>query len=151
MVAELNKQIAGYDAEIKRLANERYPEAVGPRQVNGVGPITSLAYVLIIDDPRRFRRSCDVGSYLGLTPRRDQSGQSDPNSTSRKQATSSSASSSPSAPSTSSDHSGRLRPETLGAEAGGDEQQDSKEASDYGGSSQAGSASAPPMDYGGGL
>jgi transposase len=78
MIAELNKQIAGYDAEIKRLASERYPEAAGPRQVNGVGPITSLAYVLTIEDPRRFRRSRDVGSYLGLTPRRDQSGPSDP-------------------------------------------------------------------------
>ncbi len=78
MIAELNKQIAGYDAEIERLARERYPEAAGPRQVNGVGPITSLTYVLTIEDPRRFRRSRDVGSYLGLTPRRDQSGQSDP-------------------------------------------------------------------------
>jgi transposase len=88
MIAELNKQIAGYDAEIERLAKERYPEAAGPRQVNGVGPITFLAYLLTIEDPRRFRWSRDVGSYLGLTPRRDQSGQS-ASSTSRQQVTSS--------------------------------------------------------------
>jgi transposase len=78
MIAELNKQIAGYDAELERLASERYPETARARQVNGVGPITSMAYVLTIEDPRRFQRSRDVGPYLGLTPRRDQSGQSDP-------------------------------------------------------------------------
>lgn len=78
MIAAMNKQIAGYDLEIERLASERYPQAAGPRQVNGVGPITSLAYVLALEDARRFRRSRDVGPYLGLTPRRDQSGQSDP-------------------------------------------------------------------------
>ena len=38
--------------------------------VPGVGPLTALAYVSTIDDPTRFRRSADVGTYLGLTPRR---------------------------------------------------------------------------------
>jgi len=78
MIGELNKRITGYDREIESLASERHPDAAGPRQVNGVGPITSLAYVLTLEDPRRFRRSRDVGPYLGLTPRRDQSGSSDP-------------------------------------------------------------------------
>jgi transposase len=36
-----------------------------------------LAYVSVIDDPRRFARSSSVGAYLGLTPRRFQSGQED--------------------------------------------------------------------------
>jgi transposase len=47
-------------------------------EVPGVGPVTALAYVLTLEDPLRFQRSRDVGSYLGLTPRSDQSGESDP-------------------------------------------------------------------------
>jgi transposase len=45
--------------------------------VPGVGPITALTYKGVIDDPTRFRSSRSVGAYLGLTPRRTQSGQSD--------------------------------------------------------------------------
>jgi transposase len=43
--------------------------------VPGVGPMTALAFVTAIDDPHRFARSGSVGAYLGLTPRRHQSGQ----------------------------------------------------------------------------
>ena len=42
--------------------------------VPGVGPLTALAYVSTIDDPTRFRRSADVGTYLGLTPRQSHAG-----------------------------------------------------------------------------
>jgi transposase len=42
--------------------------------VCGVGGLTALAFVLTIEDPHRFRRSRAVGAYLGLVPRRDQSG-----------------------------------------------------------------------------
>jgi transposase len=45
--------------------------------VPGVGPITALAYVTAIDDPGRFRKGRSVGAYLGLTPRRYQSGEVD--------------------------------------------------------------------------
>lgn len=45
--------------------------------VPGVGPMTALAFVTAIDDPARFARSVSVGAYLGLTPRRQQSGQMD--------------------------------------------------------------------------
>ena len=48
------------------------------RQVQGVGPLTSLAYVLTLEDPQRFARSRTVAAYLGLTPRRDQSGDREP-------------------------------------------------------------------------
>ena len=77
-IAGLTERIRAYDREIERLAHESYPAAAGLRQVGGIGPITSLAYVITLEDPRRFRRSRDVGPYLGLTPRRDQSGRSDP-------------------------------------------------------------------------
>jgi transposase len=39
-----------------------------------VGPITSLCFVLSIGDPKRFAKRRDVGAYLGLVPKRDQSG-----------------------------------------------------------------------------
>ena len=44
----------------------------------GVGPITALTYVLTIEDPTRFQKSRDVGSFLGLRPRQSQSGKRDP-------------------------------------------------------------------------
>jgi len=46
--------------------------------VGGVGPITSLAYVLTLDDPDRFRKSREVAPALGLVPKQDQSGDRDP-------------------------------------------------------------------------
>lgn len=45
--------------------------------IPGVGVVTALAYKAEIDDPRRFRRSRDVGVHLGLTPRRYASGEID--------------------------------------------------------------------------
>ena len=43
----------------------------------GVGTLVALAYAGVIDDPERFHRSSSVGAYLGLTPRRHQSGEED--------------------------------------------------------------------------
>jgi transposase len=45
--------------------------------VPGVGLVTAMAFATVIDDPARFRKSRDVGAYLGLTPRRYQSGEID--------------------------------------------------------------------------
>jgi transposase len=45
--------------------------------VPGIGAITSLTFVTAIDDPSRFRHSGDVGAFLGLTPKRYQSGEVD--------------------------------------------------------------------------
>lgn len=47
--------------------------------VPGVGVVTALAFRHTIDDPARFRSSQAVGAYLGLTPRRKQSGELDYN------------------------------------------------------------------------
>ena len=41
----------------------------------GVGPVIALTFKAAIDDPGRFRRSKDVGPWVGLTPGRDQSGE----------------------------------------------------------------------------
>ena len=78
VVGELTRKIAALDGEIERVSGERYPETRRLREIKGVGPITALAFVLTIDDPKRFGRSRDVGAYLGLRPKRHQSGGHDP-------------------------------------------------------------------------
>ena len=70
----LTDQIRRLDREVDRLCDEVYPETGRLAQVPGVGPLTALCYVLTIEDPTRFGRSRDVGAYVGLVPRRDQSG-----------------------------------------------------------------------------
>lgn len=45
--------------------------------IPGVGPLNALAFVTAIDNPHVFRRSRDVGAYLGLTPRKYASGETD--------------------------------------------------------------------------
>lgn len=77
-LSRLNRQIWTYDRQLETLAQERYPETQLLRQVRGVGTITALAFVLSLQDPGRFRRSREVGAYLGLVPRRRESGQSRP-------------------------------------------------------------------------
>lgn len=76
-ISHLNKQIYQFDKAIERVAREQYPETARLRQISGVGPVTSLHYVLTIGNPNRFEHSRDVGAYLGLTPRRRQSGDID--------------------------------------------------------------------------
>lgn len=77
MVERLTQQIRSYDQKIEHLC-EQYPETKILRQVKGVGPILSLAYVLTIEDARRFTRSRHTGPYFGLTPKLDQSGDHNP-------------------------------------------------------------------------
>jgi transposase len=78
MITSLNAQIKALDRRLDALAQQVYPETKLLRQVTGVGPITSLGYILILEDPRRFPKSRAVGSYLGLTPASNRSGDSDP-------------------------------------------------------------------------
>jgi transposase len=76
-IEAISAQVRAYEKTITTLIEERHPEAKRLSQVPGVGPVTSLGYVLSIEDPARFRKSRSVGPYLGLTTRRDQSGQTD--------------------------------------------------------------------------
>src|SRR5437667_11921142 len=75
---QLTAAIRGVDREVERRCAEQYPATAQLRQVSGVGPVTALAYVLVLEDPRRFPRRRAVGAYLGLRPRRSQSGEKDP-------------------------------------------------------------------------
>ena len=74
----ISRQIYEMDKDLRKLAAEHYPETFKLRQVVGVGPILSLAFILTLEDPTRFRTSRDVGAYLGLIPKQRQSGASDP-------------------------------------------------------------------------
>jgi transposase len=77
-IDQLTKTIAGYDREVEKLARERYPEVAGLTQIKGVGGLTGLAFVLVLEDASRFRSSRSVGAFLGLTSKQDQSGDEDP-------------------------------------------------------------------------
>lgn len=77
-IDQLTKTIAGYDREVEDMVDQRYPEVGRVTQVRGVGALTGLAYVLVLEDAARFRSSRSVGPFLGLTSKKDQSGDSDP-------------------------------------------------------------------------
>ena len=78
MAAALSDCIQGYDQKIEKLGREKYGHTALLRQVKGVGPITALAYVLTVENPGRFAKSRDVGPYLGLVPKQEDSGESQP-------------------------------------------------------------------------
>ena len=77
-IAQLTEQVKTMTRDLKRLAKERYPETQLLTQVHGVGPICSLTYVLTLEEPARFRRSRQVGAYLGMVARERQSGDQKP-------------------------------------------------------------------------
>jgi len=74
-IATLTSKIGVFEARIQDSARAPTPL---PQQVNGVGPLTSLCFLLTIEEPRRFEKGRQVGAYLGLVPRRDQTGVRDP-------------------------------------------------------------------------
>lgn len=77
-IQKLTLEIRDLDKRVEQLGAESHPETKLIRQVHGVGPVTALAFVLIIEDPAHFAKSRDVGPFLGMVPRRDQSGAADP-------------------------------------------------------------------------
>jgi len=77
-IATLTDQIRGFNQRIEQMAESKYPETKVLRGVKGVGPLTAMSFVLTVGDAKRFRKSRDVGCYLGLRPRRSQSGERDP-------------------------------------------------------------------------
>jgi transposase len=73
----LSEQIREMERRIGELCRNSYPETQRLQAINGVGPITALTFLLTVDDPRRFAKPRDIGPWLGLTPKRDQSGKLD--------------------------------------------------------------------------
>lgn len=70
------EQIRAFDSRLRALAR-RHVICRQLMTVPGVGTITALAVYAAIDEPARFRSSGTVGAYLGLTPRRYASGETD--------------------------------------------------------------------------
>jgi len=77
-IGSLTERIREYDRKLEAISEERYPETELLRQVEGVGPLTALTFVLTVEDAHRFEKSRSVGAYLGLVPARNQSGDRDP-------------------------------------------------------------------------
>lgn len=72
----LKEQTSKLDRQLATLARHS-PVARLLRTIPGVGIITALAFIATIDDPKKFAKSATVGAYIGLTPRRYQSGETD--------------------------------------------------------------------------
>ena len=72
------EQQSKFDDDVRRLAKS---DETTRRlmTVPGVGVVTALTFRHTIDDPSRFQSASTVGAYLGLTPRRNQSGETDTN------------------------------------------------------------------------
>ena len=70
--------IRNFDRSLAKIAQAHYPEVAHLQQVDGIGPVISVAYVLSVEDPKRFACSRQVGSWIGLCPRSHASGDSNP-------------------------------------------------------------------------
>jgi transposase len=77
-IGSLTQRIREYDRQLETVSKEHYPETELLKQVEGIGVLTALTFVLTLEDPSRFAKSRSVGAYLGLIPARDQSGDRDP-------------------------------------------------------------------------
>lgn len=74
LIDAITETVKELTRRIEQMGETKYPETKRLRQITGIGPITALAFRLTIGDPERFADSRDVGAYLGLVPKRDQSG-----------------------------------------------------------------------------
>jgi transposase len=77
VIADLTDRIGAFDKDVEAWS-QRFPVTQRLRQIRGVGALTALTFVLILDDPHRFARSRAVGAYLGLVPASRSSGRSTP-------------------------------------------------------------------------
>lgn len=79
MIERLTEEIKLYDKMVASKAEKQYPATKIIRTIPGVGSLTALAFVLVLNnDPHRFRKSRDVGCYLGLRPQQRESGDRSP-------------------------------------------------------------------------
>jgi transposase len=76
-LARMEEQIRALDRTVTQVARA-HPEVALVSQPDGVGDLTGLAYVLTIGNKERFEKSRMAGAFLGLRPRKNQSGGGDP-------------------------------------------------------------------------
>jgi transposase len=87
-IGSLTERIRDYERHLEKICKEHYPhetDLLG--QVEGVGTLTALTFVLSLEDPYRFEKSRSVGAYLGLVPATDRSEDSDPKNASPRKVT----------------------------------------------------------------
>jgi transposase len=72
----IGAQIAGLDRRLLAMARRDQPVR-RLMTAPGVGVLVAMTFVSVIDDPERFAKSSSIGAYVGLTPRRYQSGEAD--------------------------------------------------------------------------
>jgi len=77
-IESLSERIGECNEQIEKLAQQSYPQVALLKQIKGVGTLIALTFLLTLEDAHRFRKSRDVGCYLGLQPGRRNSGQSEP-------------------------------------------------------------------------
>jgi len=77
-IGDLTRRCRAIDRELEEIFEKEHADAHCIREIRGVGSLTALAYVLTLEDPKRFAKSRDVGAYVGLCPRVSQSGGRDP-------------------------------------------------------------------------
>jgi transposase len=77
-IESVSQRITEYNERIEKLAQASYPQVALLKQIKGVGTLIALTFLLTLEDPHRFRKSRDVGGYLGLQPGRRNSGQNEP-------------------------------------------------------------------------
>jgi transposase len=73
LLDRMNPKIEELTAAVAQEAKKR-PDVLRLMTHPGVGPLTALAYVLIIGTPARFPRGKQIGTYVGLIPSEDSSG-----------------------------------------------------------------------------
>jgi len=73
VLEQIELQIDALDSQIEQLA-KKYPEVKVISQPKGVGILTSLVFMLTLEDKARFTKSRAVGAFIGFNPKRDQSG-----------------------------------------------------------------------------
>jgi transposase len=73
LLDRMNPTIEELTVAVEREARNR-PEVLRLMTHPGVGPLTALAYVLIIGTPTRFPRGKQIGTYVGMIPSEDSSG-----------------------------------------------------------------------------
>jgi len=78
MIGRFSACVRAFGKTLAEVAEQHYPEVQHLQQVDGVGPVISVAFVLSVEDPKRFSSSRRVGSWLGLCPRSQASGDSNP-------------------------------------------------------------------------
>jgi transposase len=77
VIGDVTDHVRAFDRDVEAWA-QRLEVTQRLRQIRGVGPLTALTFVLILDNPHRFAHSRAVGAYLGLVPASRSSGRSTP-------------------------------------------------------------------------